>query len=189
MELNRKKFWHDVVTAALYELRPNSDNRRIDGVLVVPRPGAHNCQRYNQSGSRKNTRRTNQTVHQPSSHNQCLDQSKRLFRGPSGRASATEQVVPFLFIVDEAAYLYQSNYMHSFMWVLDQPIMKILTKLQTEHSKHQRVEFLCFNAGNAFSDLSLCTSLHLSVGAIFYWRTIYSVGVSQFRLGYWSTSL
>ena len=34
--------------------------------------------------------------------------------------------LPFLFIVDEAAYLYQTNYMHSFMWVLDQPVVQLL---------------------------------------------------------------
>ena len=49
--------------------------------------------------------------------NQCFDESKGYFMDllPSGRASATEQVVLFLLIVDEAAHLYQSNYMHSFM--------------------------------------------------------------------------
>jgi hypothetical protein len=37
--------------------------------------------------------------------------------------------IPFLFIVDEAAFLYQTNYMHTFMWVLDQPVVHILTEL------------------------------------------------------------
>ena len=110
--------------------------------------------------------------------------------------------MPFLFIIDEAAHLFQSNYMHSFMWVLDQPIMKILTKLQigistyrtmistyrimTSTTERQCIKFLYFDARNTFSDLSLCTALYLSVGAIFYWRAIYSVGISQFGLGYWS---
>ena len=37
--------------------------------------------------------------------------------------------LPFLLILDEAAYLYQTNYMHSFMWVLDEPVMNILETL------------------------------------------------------------
>ena len=37
--------------------------------------------------------------------------------------------LPFLFIIDEAAFLYQTNYMHTFMWVLDQPVVHILTNL------------------------------------------------------------
>jgi hypothetical protein len=37
--------------------------------------------------------------------------------------------LPFLLIIDEAAYLYQTNYMHSFMWVLDEPVVAILTTL------------------------------------------------------------
>src|SRR5271167_900548 len=41
--------------------------------------------------------------------------------------------LPFLLIIDEAAYLYQTNYMHSFMWVLDEPVVSILTKLGGKH--------------------------------------------------------
>ena len=36
-----------------------------------------------------------------------------------------------VIIVDEAMYLYQSNYMHSFIWVLNKLIMKILSRMQT----------------------------------------------------------
>jgi hypothetical protein len=39
--------------------------------------------------------------------------------------------LPFLFIIDEAAYLHQTNYMHCFMWVLDQPVVEILHALYT----------------------------------------------------------
>jgi hypothetical protein len=53
------------------------------------------------------------------------------YRGLSGRAKGKDEIVPFLFIVDEAAYLYQTNYMHSFMWVLDQPIMSIVANMKT----------------------------------------------------------
>ena len=37
--------------------------------------------------------------------------------------------LPFLLIIDEAAYLYQTNYLHSFMWVLDEPVVSILRNL------------------------------------------------------------
>jgi hypothetical protein len=65
---------------------------------------------------------------------ECLNMSKFPFRGLSGRKPPVPEVVPFLFIVDEAAFLYQSKYMHSFMWVLDQPIMNILRSNTNEMS-------------------------------------------------------
>lgn len=39
----------------------------------------------------------------------------------------------FLLIIDEAAYLYQTNYMHSFMWVLDEQVVSVL-KILGQHS-------------------------------------------------------
>jgi hypothetical protein len=42
-------------------------------------------------------------------------------RNPSAR-----RPLPFLLIVDEAAYLYSANYMHSFSWVLDEPLNDLL---------------------------------------------------------------
>jgi hypothetical protein len=38
--------------------------------------------------------------------------------------------LPFLFIIDEAAYLNHQMYMHSFMWVLDVPVTLILSQLR-----------------------------------------------------------
>jgi hypothetical protein len=38
--------------------------------------------------------------------------------------------LPFLFIIDEAAYLYQTNYMHAVMWVLDQTVVDIVNELK-----------------------------------------------------------
>jgi hypothetical protein len=38
--------------------------------------------------------------------------------------------LPFMFIIDEAAYFYQTNYMHSFMWVLDQPVVQLLQEIK-----------------------------------------------------------
>ena len=41
--------------------------------------------------------------------------------------------LPFLLIIDEAAYLYQTNYMHSFIWVLDEPVVANLTKMGLDY--------------------------------------------------------
>ena len=131
VEANRRQFWHDVITAALYELRPNSHNRQmIESWLNQNEPKITNKEinRHLESILMK-------PIHKFFNHpitNECLRESQRPFHGPSGRASPIQQVVPFLLIVDEAAHLYQSNYMHSFMWVLDQPIMRILSKMQTD---------------------------------------------------------
>ncbi len=134
MELNHKKFWHDVVMAALHELHPNSKNHQLmeSWLYQDPEPTIAN-DIINQDLQKILKEPIEQFINHPVT-TKCLAQSTTLFQGPSGRAKATEQIVPFLFIMDEAAYLYQPNYMHSFMWVLDQPIMKILTKLQTNSS-------------------------------------------------------
>jgi hypothetical protein len=146
VQLNRNQFWKDVVTAALYELRPESDNgnRKLmeSWLNQDPKPTIPN-----HIIDRDLQKILEAPIKQFFNHpvtTQCLAESTTLFRGPSGRSSATEQVVPFLFIVDEAAFLYQSNYMDSFMWVLDQPIVNILTKLQTDP------EVLNDNASNFF---------------------------------------
>ena len=49
--------------------------------------------------------------------------------------------LPFLLIIDEAAYLYQTNYMHSFMWVLDEPVAANLKNLD-HHCRHARKFFI-----------------------------------------------
>ena len=45
------------------------------------------------------------------------------------RITNNKQKLPFLFIIDEAAYLFQTNYNHTFMWVLDQPVVQVLNEL------------------------------------------------------------
>lgn len=40
--------------------------------------------------------------------------------------------LPFLFIIDEAAYLHQTNYMHCFTWVLDNPVVRVLVDIYNE---------------------------------------------------------
>jgi len=54
------------------------------------------------------------------------------FNHPVTKACLSETTkinLPFLLIIDEAAYLYQTNYMHNFMWVLDEPVVAVLKKL------------------------------------------------------------
>ena len=45
------------------------------------------------------------------------------------RITKNNRKLPFLFIIDEAAYLFQTNYNHTFMWVLDQPVVQVLNEL------------------------------------------------------------
>ena len=55
------------------------------------------------------------------------------FNHPSTKMCLSEMRrsdLPFLLIIDEAAYLYQTNYMHSFTWVLDEPVVANLTKMR-----------------------------------------------------------
>ena len=187
-EANRRQFWHDVITAALDKLRPNSDNRQMmESWLNQNEPKITNKEinRYLESILMEPIQKFfNHPV-----TNQCLHESKKPFHGPSGKASPIRQVVPFLLIVDEAAHLYQANYMHSFMWVLDQPIMRILSQMQTNTPTINASNFFCFNAWNTFSNLSLCATLCLSIGTVLYRRAIYCVGISQYGLGHWSNFL
>src|SRR5579859_3996306 len=64
-----------------------------------------------------------------------------------------------------------------------------LVQNANRHTNHQRIQFFCPNAWNTFSNLSLCTTLCLSIGTILYRRAIYCVGVSQYGLGHWSKFL
>jgi len=128
----RKSFWNDVITAALYELRPGSPNRGLIELWL-----------YQEQENNGKPYITNEIINttlqdilrEPITQflnfdktNQCLNASTKLFKG-GGAATPRNEVVPFLFIVDEAAWLFESRYMHSFMWVLDQPIMSILNGL------------------------------------------------------------
>ena len=130
MEENRRQFWYSVTTAALHELRSNSENRKLmeSWLYQNPEPTISN-EKINRHLMRILKKPIKQFFNHPVI-TECLRRSLKLFRGPWERSSSSEQPVPFLFIIDEAAHLFQSNYMHSFMWVLDQPIMKILSKLQ-----------------------------------------------------------
>lgn len=48
--------------------------------------------------------------------------------------SKCKKDIPFLFIIDEAAYLYQTNYMHSFMWVMDEPLVGVIKRNRENHN-------------------------------------------------------
>src|SRR5579859_570192 len=131
LEENRRQFCWDVVTAALHELRPGSKNRKTMEIWLNqgPKPNISN-----QSINDELTKILKEPMEEFFTHSvtlECLAQSKRPFYGTTGRSTPKDEVTPFLFIIDEAAYLYQSNYMHSFMWVLDQPMMSILAEMQT----------------------------------------------------------
>ena len=120
---NRKKFWYDVVKASLALLYADEGKMQnswlgregedatlsnlniLDALKDILRPSMANFF-------------TNKTI------NAFLAHSKR----PMWTRNSILAKLPFLLIIDEAAYLFHTNYMHSFMWVLDQPIMKILTE-------------------------------------------------------------
>jgi hypothetical protein len=124
----RRQFWRDVINVALHNLQPGTENRTLmESWLYQDEPSVTNDAINLQL--QWILRGPIQKFFEHPVTTQCLDESRKPFHGPSGRASPIQQVVPFLFIMDEAAYLYQQNYMHSFMWVLDQPIMKILSAI------------------------------------------------------------
>jgi hypothetical protein len=127
---NRQEFWKNVVEAALRELRPGTKSRDVMERWLTQEPSPL-------TSNRKIGAYLTLILEKPITRffrhrvtKQCLDMSKASFKGSSGRDAIVQQVVPFLFIVDEAAHLHQSNYIHSFMWVLDQPITEILSKIQ-----------------------------------------------------------
>jgi len=151
----REKFWNAVITAALHQMRPNSDIRRtMESWLNQDEPKMKNRQinQYLESILKEPIQKFfNHPV-----TNQCLQESQKRFRGLTGRSSPTEQVLPFLLIVDEAAHLYEENYMHSFMWVLDQPIVNILSAM------HEPSTSTTINAASNFFVLMLGTHSQIS---------------------------
>jgi hypothetical protein len=129
-ENNRRVFWKDVITVARHELRPNSEIGQLMEIWLKqdPKQPKITNEEINQALRTILEGPVTDFIKNPITK-KCLNDSIREFCGVSGRARATNAVVPFLFIVDEAAYLYETHYMHSFMWVLDQPIMSILASL------------------------------------------------------------
>ena len=59
--------------------------------------------------------------------------------------------LPFLLIIDEATYLHQTNYMHSFMWVLDEPVVAILKTIRMENSNANRFFILLLGTHSQLS--------------------------------------
>jgi len=128
---NRRQFCCDVVTVALHELRPGSNNRKTMEIWLNQGPEPNISNDAINDEIKKILKEPMDSFFTHPVTLECLAQSTTPFYGATGRSTPKDEVVPFLFIIDEAAYLYQSNYMHSFMWVLDQPIMSILTEMRT----------------------------------------------------------
>src|SRR5436190_13595876 len=117
---NRDQFWFEVVKNALVKLRENDCEQLKEWIL------------YGQT--QKDPTLTNAQINtalkkilRPSMvrffNSRVVTES---LRHSTFEFNGREWDLPFLFIVDEAAYLYQTNYMHSFMWVLDQPVVQLL---------------------------------------------------------------
>jgi hypothetical protein len=122
LRINRHKFWYEVVEKALTLLRANDFDKLKKW--------------WNQPDD-------DPTITNVDIHNDL----QQLLKKPI-RAFFTSEIIkefisecrtpppdgfsdlPFLFIIDEAAFLYQTNYMHSFMWVLDQPVTHVLYELR-----------------------------------------------------------
>ena len=131
LEENRRQFCWDVVTAALHELRPGSKNRKTMEIWLNQGPEPNIPNKSINDEIKKILKEPMEEFFTHSVTLECLAQSKAPFYGTTGRSTPKDEITPFLFIIDEAAYLYQSNYMHTFMWVLDQPMMSILAEMHT----------------------------------------------------------
>ena len=69
LEENRTRFWYNVISAALYELRPGGGTRQLMDTLVASKTeGAYSHQRYYQYYSPNDPPRTNGRVLQSSSY-------------------------------------------------------------------------------------------------------------------------
>ena len=120
---NRKEFWTAVVKAALDKLR------REESTLDQ----WHNDVDANGSPKMTNseiksvlTDLLSPSVRSFFSHRvvtECLQQCAVPF---INGGSYSLRPLPFLLIIDEAAFLFQANYMHSFSWVLDEPLIDVL---------------------------------------------------------------
>lgn len=117
---NRDDFWYEVVKNGLEKLRENDCHQLKEWLLYgqnLKIPTLTNAQIN--TALKKILRPPMLKFFQSPVIERSLCQSTFKFKG-------REWDLPFLFIVDEAAYLYQTNYMHSFMWVLDQPVVQLL---------------------------------------------------------------
>ena len=106
----RNQFWYDVIKESLSILRA-SDLQRI-------------WWKYFENRTNASIKWTLMNILEP--------EMTIFFNHPVTKACLSETRktdLPFLLIIDEAAYLYQTNYMHSFMWVLDEPVVGVLRKL------------------------------------------------------------
>lgn len=118
---NRRNFWYKVVSKALDILR--RDNCQLLKLWVMrstETPTINNREiKLKLMGILEEPMRE---FFQNPALQSCLAECTKPLNGSSNMWD-----LPFLLIIDEAAYLYQSHYMHSFMWVLDSPVVELLT--------------------------------------------------------------
>jgi len=118
---NRDQFWFEVVKKALSKLRENDCKQLKQWILYgratesEPKLANHEIGAALQKILRPSMLKFFESPIVTESLRHC-----------SVEFNGRKWDLPFLFIVDEAAYLYQTNYLHSFMWVLDQPVVQIL---------------------------------------------------------------
>jgi len=113
----RDQFWYDVVKESLHLL--TEDLQRM---------------LWNQ-------RKTNAQIKNLLARDILSDPMSKFFNHPVTIACLSETRkpdLPFLLIIDEAAYLYQTNYLNCFMWVLDEPVVAILRRMRLEHSQQTK---------------------------------------------------
>ena len=126
---NRDQFWFEVVKNALTKLRENDCEQLKQWILYKQNqkiPTLTNAQIN--TVLKKILRPSMAKFFDSPVVIESLRQCTMKFNG-------REWDLPFLFIVDEAAYLYQTNYMHSFMWVLDQSVVQLCREIRSPAAK------------------------------------------------------
>ena len=174
---NRREFWHDVVKASLELLYADegklqtswlghegedatlSNSDILEKLEDILKPSILNFF-------------TNETI------NAFLAQCKQRMWWTGGLNRAD---LPFLFVIDEAAYLFHMNYMHSFMWVLDQPVMKILAETMPKIKSTSQFFVLMLGTHSQISHFA--PHYYFPSERYFGGRTTYSLCVSQPSLG------
>ena len=129
----RDQFWDAVLTKTLKILDKNQDlYRQWLGVSNKRQKVIERLQR---------PRDDDNNSHFPTNDEICnalvdllREPIRAFFSHPVTRAclrqiGSNELKLPFLLVIDEAAFLHQTNYMHSFMWVLDEPVVRVLLEL------------------------------------------------------------
>ena len=126
---DRNQFWFEVVKEALAKLRENDCDQLKRWLLYEQSEPIPTLTNGEINTALKNILKPSMTKFFASSVvTEWLDQCTFTF-------NRRQWDLPFLFIIDEAAYFYQTNYMHSFMWVLDQPVVQLLQEIKGSASR------------------------------------------------------